>query len=136
MPVDGSGPSTGRVTEASLWLGALGAAGAWTVHFLFGVAFGSGSCVEAGGGLSRFSGSWWVLLAVTVVLLGVAVASTVVSGRNLHRLGVGIRETSEVVEKPGARAVFLAFAGLLMGAMFLIALGFSTVALFMVPLCT
>jgi hypothetical protein len=123
------------VSDFSLWLGAFGAAGAWTVHLLFGVAFGSASCVKAGGALSRFDTSWWILTLVTVVLLAVAVSSTLLSVRNLHRLGVGVRETEEASEEPGARAVFLAFAGLLLGGMFLVALGFSAVAGLSVPFC-
>lgn len=123
------------VSEASLWFGAFGAPTAWAIHFLFSVAFGSGSCVEAAAPLPRFSGQWWVLVGVTLVLLAVAAGSTLISVQSLHRLGVGIGKTAEASEKPGARAVFMAFSGLLLGAMFLVALGFSTLSLFLVPLC-
>lgn len=135
MDVDTRRHSEKPVSDLSLWIGAFGAAGAWTVHLLFGVAFGSASCVEAGGALSRFDTSWWILTGVTALLLAVAVASTLLSIRNLHRLGVGLRETEEASESPGARAVFLAFAGLLLGGMFLLALGFSAVAGLSVPFC-
>jgi hypothetical protein len=125
----------GRVSEISLWLGGFGAAAAWSVHLLFSVAFGAGSCVEAAEPLQRYSTPWWVLAGVTVVLLAGALWSTLVSVRNLHRLGVGIRQTSQALEQPGARPVFMSFSGLLLGAMFLVALGFSTLTLFLVPLC-
>lgn len=123
------------MSERSLWYGALGAVSAWMLHFLVVVAYGSVVCIGAVGTVPRFGLDWWVLLAVTAVALVVAVTSTAMAARNLRRLGAASGATVRTTEVPAARPVFMAFSGLLLGGMFLLALAFSTIALFLVPLC-
>lgn len=114
------------VAQRTLWVAAFGAAGAWSLNLLTVVAVGSARCVSAPGPVPQFGATWRVLLVITAVALAGAVWATWVSVRSLRQAGPG----------PSAgRVRFMAFGGLLLNAVFLLGLGFSTIALFLVPVC-
>jgi len=114
------------VGARTLWLSAFGAAGAWSVHVLAVVAMGSARCLGARGPVERYSGTWWVLLAISAVALACAIWAARVSKRSLERAGPG---------PSGRRERFMAYGGVFLNAVFLIGIGFGILALFLVPVC-
>ena len=132
-------PMRGRVGLPALVFGVVGAPLAWNVQLLTAVAITSHSCYPARAPLALpiWSGVWAIVLVVSIVCIVVAIAAALVSLRNW-------RLTRD--EKPGSshlllsvgdgRTRFLAMCGMLTSGLFLVALAFAVVSLFLSPLCS
>ncbi len=109
-----------------LWFSAFGAAAAWSFDLLAVVSAGSAYCLAPAARLRPYGPAWVLLVAITGVAwlgAGVALVSTVRAGR------------APAHDTPSRRARFMAFGGTLLNVMFVVGLLFSTVALFLAPLC-
>lgn len=115
------------VSSRSLWLAGFGAAGVWSIHFLVVIATGSAQCVGNPAPLGQFSRTWWVLIGLTAAALAVSATTLLVCMRSVRNPGSG----------PDAERVrFMAVAGVFLNVVFLIGLGFSASALFLLPICS
>lgn len=76
------------VSQAALWVGVLGGALAWLVHFLLAYAISEWGCVPPVTDVRAFgmTGTALLLLAVSAVTFAAACAATAVAQRSRHRL--------------------------------------------------
>lgn len=131
-------PLRGRVALFALVFGVVGAPLAWNAQLLIAITMTSHACYPARTPLAApiWSELWPIELVVSVVGIGIGISAAVVSLRSWRR-------TRD--EKPGSghdllsigdgRTRFLAMCGMLTSALFLVALAFATVTLFLSPLC-
>lgn len=115
--------------------GIVGAPLAWNIELLVGVSLSGHACYPRYMPLAvpLWSGTWGFLLAMSFVALVLGILAGMVSWHSWKR-------TRD--EKPGSahggegRARFMALCGLLSSGLFLVALVFTILVVFMVPLCT
>jgi hypothetical protein len=132
-------PHRDRAELSALAFGLVGAPLAWALQLF--VNYGVASRVCFPGAAPRMSaiasGSAWVtLLIVELIALAIAAAAAVVaygSWRATRHEASG--ETSHMVEAGEGRTRFLALWGLMTSIGFFIAIVFSLIGLFLVPLC-
>lgn len=118
----------------ALGFGILGAPLAWNVELLVGSALSGYQCFPRYVLLAApgWTGTWGLLLLMSLIAIIVAIAATLVSWRSWRR-------TCD--EKPGSvhsgdgRTRFMAMCGLLCSGLFMIALLFTLAAIVLVPVC-
>ena len=111
-------------SDRALWLSGFGAATAWSLHLLTAVTVANVSCARSGE-LPRTSFPWWVLMALTLGAIGWAVWALADTMRRFRS------------DRPeSGRVQFMAYGGILLNAMFVLALLFSVLPLFVRPLCS
>jgi hypothetical protein len=131
-------PHRHRVSLTALFFGLAAAPTAWNAQLLFSVALSAHACYPRDVPLTLpiWSDLWWILLAIGVAGMALAIAGGLVSWRSW-------RLTFE--EAPGSahnlldlgegRTRFLAMFGILASFLFALGLLFATAAVFVVPLC-
>ncbi|ODR93391.1 hypothetical protein AUC71_05245 [Methyloceanibacter marginalis] len=131
-------PHRERVLLAALIFGLLAAPLAWALQLVINYAASSYVCFpgdvpHTGVGEDRV---WMILLMVELVALAVAIAGAAVAERSWNTTR---HETSghaqAMVDVGHGRTRFLAMWGLMLSIGFALAIVFSLVGLFMVPLC-
>jgi hypothetical protein len=132
-------PHRDRAELSALAFGLAGAPFAWALQLF--VNYGIASRVCFPGAIPQLSAigtssAWFTILVVELVALAVSVLAAVISygsWRATRHEAAG--ETSHMVEAGEGRTRFLALWGLLTSVGFAIAIMFSLVGLFVVPLC-
>lgn len=76
------------VSRAALWVGVLGGALAWLVHFLLAYVIAEWGCVPLVPGVRvlGLTGTIWLLLIVSAVMFAIACASALIARRSRARL--------------------------------------------------
>lgn len=127
-----------RARLAGLLFGLSAAPVAWSMQLLFSVTLSGRVCYPHEKLLAAplWSGSWPILLGFSVVGIIAAIAGGVVAWRS-WRLTFQESPGSghHLIDRGEGRTRFMAMSGMLTSAVFLIALAFGTIALFLVPLC-
>lgn len=121
--VGATGASLGRIVFALL-----GGAIAWSLHFLGNYALLAVGCVARWGTVVP------ILIAMTLLLAGVATWSTVLAWREWHRAGRGMPWDRALSEPPGWYA-WLMTVGVLMGITSLFTILLEGLGTLMLPLC-
>ncbi len=133
-------PARYAVPASLLWFGLFGAPLLWSVQELVGYATTAHRCYPASVPLSGTSpgGAWVLALAVTILALLVSLAAggTALHAwrRSAHERAAGDEEAS-LLEVGEGRTRFMAFGGLLLSGLFLIAVIFSGIGLLFVSRC-
>ena len=111
---------------------------AWSAQSLAGYAISSEACFP--GDVPRttplFAAMWQVLLLLNIVALAIALLAGLLAYRNwcaAHQEGG--EDTAQLMERGEGRTRFLAMCGMLSSSGFLVAIVFTTVILFLSPLC-
>jgi hypothetical protein len=80
-----------------LWFGLLGGGVAWLLHFLISYAAGEFGCLSGFGERLFLGINWvaWIVIATTVVMLGIALTATVLAYRGETKLMDRERELKE-----------------------------------------
>lgn len=138
--IDHPAPQRERVGLAALAFGLAAPPLAWAGQLVTNYAIASHVCFPGGQPLAGLAveahPAWLVLLIVELLALAIAVSAGGVayaSWRSTRKEAEG--ETSHMFEKGEGRTRFLALWGLITSVGFVIAIGFSLIGLFVVPLC-
>jgi hypothetical protein len=131
-------PERGKVGLASLSFSLAAPPLAWSIQSIAGYSLSSEACYP--GDTPRlvpaFSGLWDLLLAINGVALVIGVLGISIAYRNWS---VTRRETGGdpklLIERGEGRTRFLSMCGLMLGTGFVIATLFTSVTLFLSPLC-
>ena len=129
-------PAEDRGRSKRLWTGLLLAPVAWFVQLIFGFEVTNRTCpstVTAPG----TTPDWLtpLLTGVNVLALGLCLVAMLISWGNIKRTRKSPTGPKGTLGSGGSRTRFLAVWGLLTGIMFLLATGFNTASLFLVPIC-
>jgi hypothetical protein len=133
-------PHRDRARLALLAFGLMAAPLAWGAQLVINYALASHACFPGGSPLQSVASGWgavWsALLIVELVTLAIALAGAAAA----HRSWRATREeshgdTEHMMESGGGRTRFLSFWGLMTSLGFSVAIGFSLIGLFAVPLC-
>jgi hypothetical protein len=127
--------------QASLWslsFSLIAPPLAWSVQSIVGYGLCSEACYP--GDTPRmspaFTGLWDTLIGINGVALAVGAFGIFVAARNWRATR---RETgssaAHLIERGEGRTRFLAMCGLLLGAGFLVAIAFTSVTIFLSPVC-
>ena len=131
-------PHRDRVRLAALLFGLAAAPVAWSAQILFGSALSGFVCYPHAAPLAvpLWHGSRSIILAVDLVGIVISIMAGLISWRNWRRTSL---------ERPGSfhhlldlgegRTRFMATAGMLTSALFLIALAFGLAVVYLVPQC-
>jgi hypothetical protein len=132
-------PHRDRVGMLPIFFGIAAAPIAWDTQLIVGSAFVGHACYPTTLPLSepQWPALWLTLVVVSLVGIAVAVAAGLVSWRN-WRLTHDEKGGGEhhVLESGQGRTRFLAMVGMMTSALFLLALIFGTLGIFLVPLCS
>lgn len=131
-------PHRSAVALAALWFGLFGAPGVWSIQLMVSYAFAAHSCYPARIPLHAPTFGWvWTLeLVVSLVALVVALAAGATalhSWRATRTESEGPKEA--LLEAGEGRTRFMAFAGILTSALFLLGVVLNGAALFLLPVC-
>jgi hypothetical protein len=139
----GPAPTQRHVALAALWFGLFAAPATWSIQEVVSYAIAAHSCYP--GMIPRttptFRGMWTLELVIGIVALVVAIVAGLIavrSWRATRPAHAPPKEGSQVETGAAAgagRAGFMALAGMLLSAMFFIAIVFNVVGLFLVPHC-
>jgi hypothetical protein len=133
-------PHRDRARLGLLAFGLVAAPLAWGAQLVINYALTSHACFPGGSPLqgvaSRWGAVWPVLLVVELVTLAIALAGAAAA----HRSWQATREEShgtaeDMMEAGRGRTRFLSLWGLMTSFGFSVAIGFSLIGLFAVPLC-
>ena len=110
---------------------------AWSAQLLILYAFASNACWPAGiAPASAPAWTGWVLPLANVVGLAAAALAILLSVRNLRRTrGEHEDQSGSMMDAGEGRTRFLSVWGLWAGLVFLLAIGFNTIAVFWAGLC-
>jgi len=114
------------VSARRLWFAGFGAAAAWSFDLMAVVSVGSTHCLSPVVSPATHGTVWWVVAAITGAAWIVGVGSLLSTVRAWRAPGQ---------DGAARRARFMAFGGVLLNALFLVGLFFSSVALLLAPLC-
>ncbi len=132
-------PHRGEIYHALLALGLLLAPLAWSAQLLILYAFASNACWPAGiASVGTAGPAWlgWALPLVNLVGLLAAALAIGLSLRNLQRTrGEHERQSGGMLDAGEGRTRFLSVWGLWAGVIFLLAIGFNTLAVFWAGRC-
>jgi hypothetical protein len=133
-------PARGRVSDALLWIGLFAAPALWSVQQILGYAVLAHRCFPSTVPLDGGSpgGSWVLALVVTIVAVIVSLAAGGASLRTWRRSSAeraAGHEEASLLEIGEGRTRFMAYGGLLLSGMFLIAVIFSGISLLVLPHC-
>jgi hypothetical protein len=131
-------PKREQVSLLALWIGLLAAPLGWSLLVMLGFALSAHACFPRDVPLASpiWQSIWLFLLAIVLIAAFVGIVGDLVAFRSWRR-------TRD--EKPGradrllasgeGRTRFLAMSGLLVSTLFILAVGFEAIALFLSPLC-
>jgi hypothetical protein len=133
-------PARGRVSDALLWIGLFAAPALWSIQQLLGYSVLAHRCFPATVPLDgRSPGGPWVLaLVVTIIAIVVSLAAGGVSLRAWRRSSAeraAGNEEASLLEVGEGRTRFMAYGGLLLSGLFLVAVLFSGISLLVLPHC-
>jgi hypothetical protein len=132
-------PHRDRVGLLPVVFGIAAAPIAWDTQLIANSAFIGHACYPRGLPLTepQWPALWLTLLIISLVGIAVAVAAGLVSWRNwrLTHDETGGGE-HHVLESGQGRTRFLAMVGMMTSILFLLALIFGTISIFLVPLCS
>lgn len=138
MKIGHPAPQRGNIGLATLLFGIAAAPAAWNAQLLFSVALSGHDCYPHATpvALPLWDGLRPVLFAISVAAIVLAIIGGVVALRSWRKT-FDEREDSghHLLDRGEGRTRFMAMAGMLTSALFLIALVFGTIALCLVPLC-
>lgn len=128
-------PHRHRVGLLALAFGIVGAPLAWNIELLVGVALSGHQCYPRYMPLAipLWTGTWGFLLTMSLVALALGILAGLVSWRSWNRTH---DEKPSSAQGGDGRTRFMALCGLLSSGLFLVALVFTILVVFMVPLCT
>jgi len=143
-------PPPRSVPLSALWFGLFAAPAVWSIQMMVSYAIAAHSCYPSTVPRTTptFGGMWTVELIIGIVALAVAIAAGVTAlrswrasrpadagpGGSTVETGAG-RQTGAGAGASRGRVSFMALAGVLLSSMFLIAIGFNVLGLFLVPQC-
>ena len=135
-------PDRGRVRNFVLFFGLAAAAFAWSVELAATASLGGAACVTGDGPKFGFTSAGWATVTLTVVnlvALLVAFGALAISWRNMKRASVleGRHVTGDggVLDSGEGRTRFISVWGIFASVLFIIAIGFNTIAVFWSGLC-
>lgn len=135
-------PGKSRVGISALWFGVFGAPLAWSLQEVASVAINSFGCVTPNGvtppaGVQAGSGTWLLLVILTVAMMVLSLAALFVAWRNWHAAHTHEEgEEEELLEVGEGRTRFMSMAGILLGAVFSLLITMNLVSIFLTPQCT
>lgn len=132
-------PHRGNVPPAALWFGLSGAPAVWSIQLMVNYATVAHSCYPRAVPLSTsiFGALWATVLAVNLLTLAGALAAGGTALWTWHRTKSEKEGRKEALLEVGeGRTRFMAFAGILVSALFLIGILFNAATLFVIPPCT
>lgn len=138
VSIDHPAPQRNRVGLAALFFGLGAAPFAWNMQLLIGTALSGHACYprDVPLALPIWSGLWWLLLAIDVAGVVLAIAGGLVSWRSwrlTHDEASG--SAHHLLDAGEGRTRFIAMFGILTSCLFTVGLVFASAALFVVPLC-
>ena len=131
-------PARHAVRLAALWFGLFGAPVVWSIQLMTNYALVAHGCFPATEPRSTplFGGLWTVALVVSLAALVVAVAALLVARRSwlaTREEHHGGREA--LLEVGEGRTRFMAYAGMLVSALFVLGVVMATIPLFILSPC-
>lgn len=132
-------PARQTVRPRSLWFGLFGGPAAWSVQLLINYSVTAHFCYPKNIPLSEpsFGGMWMIAAVVNALMLLVTLsagATAITSWRSARDEMVGSHNA--LLEDGTGRIRFMAYAGMLVSGLFLLALIMSAMPLFIVPACS
>jgi hypothetical protein len=131
-------PQRNRVGLAALLFGIAAAPAGWNAQLLLSVALSGHACYPRARLLSvpLWGNLWWILLAISIFGIVLAIAGGAVAGRSWRRTHTESPGSAHhLLDRGEGRTRFMAMCGMLTSAVFLLALVFGTAAFFLVPMC-
>jgi len=132
-------PDRGRVRNSVLFFGLAAGAFAWSVELAATASLGGAACVTGDGPKFGFTSAGWATITLTVinlVALLTAFGALAISWRNMKRASAleGM-DVGGVLDAGEGRTRFISVWGIFAGILFILAIGFNTVAVFWSGLC-
>ena len=131
-------PHRGHVSLLALWTGIVAAPAAWAAQLLLGFVLTAHACFPRDVPLDApiWNGLRAGLMALSAAAIVLAVASMALSYLSWTRTrGEKPGSGHQLISGGDGRTRFLSMCGLLVSALFLVAIGFETIALLLSPLC-
>jgi hypothetical protein len=131
-------PHRHRVGLAALFFGLAAAPTAWNAQLLISVALSAHACYprDVPLALPIWSNLWWILLAIGLAGVVVAIVGGLVSFRNWRlTFDEAAGSAHHLLDRGEGRTRFIAMFGILTSFLFALGLLFATAAVFLVPLC-
>lgn len=131
-------PHRDRIGSRALWFGLTAAPLAWSLHLLFSTALVGHDCYPHQHPLVEplWQGLRPVLLGICVAGIALALAGGVVAWRSWQRTRHEQPDSAhQLLDRGEGRTRFMGMSGMIVSALFMIALAFGTAAFLMVPLC-
>lgn len=131
-------PHRHRVSLAALFFGLAAAPAAWNGQLLVSVALSAHACYPRDVPLTLpiWSGLWWILVAIDVAGIMLAIAGGLVSFRSWRlTFDEAPGSVHHLLDIGQGRTRFLAMFGILTSVLFALGLLFAAAADFVVPLC-
>ncbi len=135
MPAQVSPDHPSEISPRSLWFGTTAGAVAWALHGAACALISSEACVSGTGNWGALSadGVRWLLAAITLGFLAIAIVGGLISFRNwLH-----LAESHDLVHAEGrGRVQFMALVGIFLSATFVIGIVWAGLPLIFLDVCT
>lgn len=130
-------PARARVGLAALVFGAAAAPFFWNLHLLASVAVTSHACFPGREPLAApIWNVWWIAFALAVSGILAGIAALLVSVRSWRETrGEKPGFADQLVSTGDGRTRFVAMCGILTSGLFIVALGFAMLAIFLAPIC-
>lgn len=122
-----------------LWFGLFGGPASWSIQLLVNYPLAAHFCYPRNVPLSEptFGGLWMALIAVSILMLLTTLAAGAAAASIWRKTREGASGTHDpLLESDTARVRFMAYAGMLVSALFLFAVLMSAFPLFIVPVCS
>lgn len=116
-----------------------GAPAAWAIQILINYGWASYVCFPRNtpSPTPLVSGTWWILLVVSLIALAIAVAAGLLAYRAWRRTRhERSGESGRLLETGEGRTRFMAGSGLFISTGFVVLLIFNLLTIFIVPLCS
>jgi hypothetical protein len=134
MPTQTDAPRLARVAPRKLWFGAAGAAVTWALHSTICEIIASKACQNNLGSWGWLSplGVRWLMAAITLIALGIAVAAGLTSFANWR----GLSQSPSLIQAAGERRQqFMALVGVFSSVAFLIGILWAGIPLIILDIC-
>lgn len=134
-------PQRHRIGLMPLMTGLVAPPAAWTLQFIVNYALSSYSCYPDGSPRAAVMSNWrWVwagVLAINLIALAIAIATTFLSYRNWHVVrDEHPGQADDLVEIGEGRSRFIGLAGAISGLGFIIGIILDLIAILGVPQCS
>jgi hypothetical protein len=128
-------PNRYRVSLLALAFGVAAAPLAWNIELLVGTALTGHQCYPGYLPLASptWSGTWWLLLALSLAAIALGIGGGLVSWRSWVRTR---DEHPSPAHSGEGRNRFLALCGMLVSGLFMVVLLFTLAVVLMVPICS